>query len=46
MGDTTAQQQLLKQGFLGTTMYEENNDWFVVYENKAQSLTFHMNLWG
>ncbi|WP_342442321.1 GNAT family N-acetyltransferase [Lysinibacillus sp. FSL K6-0057] len=32
MGDTTAQQQLLKQGFLGTTMYEENNDWFVVYE--------------
>lgn len=32
MGDTAAQQQLLKQGFLGTSMYEENNDWFVVYE--------------
>ncbi len=32
MGDTTAQQQLLKQGFLGTSMFEENNDWFVVYE--------------
>jgi len=32
MGDTTAQQQLLKQGFLGTSMYEENNGWFVVYE--------------
>ncbi|ACA38444.1 GNAT family N-acetyltransferase [Lysinibacillus sp. fkY74-1] len=32
MGDTTAQQQLLKQGFIGTSMYEENNDWFVVYE--------------
>ncbi len=32
MGDTTAQQQLLKQGFLGTYMFEENNDWFVVYE--------------
>lgn len=32
MGDTAGQQQLLKQGFLGTTMYEENNDWFVVYE--------------
>ena len=32
MGDTAAQQQLLKQGFLGTRMFEENNDWFVVYE--------------
>lgn len=32
MGDTAAQQQLLKQGFLGTSMHEENNDWFVVYE--------------
>ncbi|MFZ4202506.1 GNAT family N-acetyltransferase [Lysinibacillus sp. NPDC056220] len=32
MGDTTAQQQLLKQGFIGTSMYEENNDWLVVYE--------------
>lgn len=32
MGDTTAQQQLLKQSFLGTSMFEENNDWFVVYE--------------
>lgn len=32
MGDTTGQQQLLKQGFLGTSMFEENNDWFVVYE--------------
>ncbi|MEK5429568.1 GNAT family N-acetyltransferase [Lysinibacillus sp. FSL R7-0073] len=32
MGDTAAQQQLLKQGFFGTSMYEENNDWFVVYE--------------
>jgi len=32
MGDTTAQQQLLKQGFLGTSMFEENNGWFVVYE--------------
>ncbi|MGR6906795.1 GNAT family N-acetyltransferase [Lysinibacillus sp. BSL11] len=32
MGDTTTQQQLLKQGFLGTSMFEENNDWFVVYE--------------
>ncbi|WP_155592537.1 GNAT family N-acetyltransferase [Lysinibacillus cavernae] len=32
MGDTTTQQQLLKQGYLGTTMYEENNDWFIVYK--------------
>ena len=32
MEDTAAQQQLLKQGFLGTSMYAENNDWFVVYE--------------
>lgn len=32
MKDTAAQQQLLKQGFLGTSMYAENNDWFVVYE--------------
>lgn len=32
MGDIAAQQQLLKQGYLGTAMFEENNDWFVVYE--------------
>jgi len=32
MGDTAAQQHLLKQGYLGTSMYEENNDWFVVYQ--------------
>ncbi|WP_341301422.1 GNAT family N-acetyltransferase [Lysinibacillus sp. FSL H8-0500] len=32
MRDRAAQQQLLKQGYLGTAMFEENNDWFVVYE--------------
>jgi len=32
MGDTVGQQQLLKQGYTGTSMYEDQNDWFVVYE--------------
>ncbi|UPW84828.1 GNAT family N-acetyltransferase [Lysinibacillus sp. Ag94] len=32
MGDTVSQQQLLKQGYTGTSMFEEQNDWFVVYE--------------
>ncbi|WP_285397353.1 GNAT family N-acetyltransferase [Lysinibacillus sp. fls2-241-R2A-57] len=32
MGDTVGQQQLLKQGYVGTSMYEDQNDWFVVYE--------------
>ena len=32
MGDTVGQQQLLKQGYLGTSMYEDQNDWFVIYE--------------
>ncbi|MGE7091139.1 GNAT family N-acetyltransferase [Lysinibacillus sp. NPDC048646] len=32
MGDTEGQQILLKQGFLGTSMYEKHPDWFVVYE--------------
>lgn len=32
MGDTNGQQILLKQGYLGTSMYEEQHDWFVVYE--------------
>ena len=32
MRDTELQQQLLKMGYTGTAMYEEQNDWFVVYE--------------
>lgn len=32
MGDTVGQQQLLKQGYTGTSMYEDQDDWFVVYE--------------
>ena len=32
MGDTVGQQSLLKQGYVGTAMYEEQNDWFVLYE--------------
>ncbi|WP_431808882.1 GNAT family N-acetyltransferase [Lysinibacillus sphaericus] len=32
MGDTAMQQQLLKAGYTGTAMYEEQNDWFVLYE--------------
>lgn len=32
MEDTTSQQLLLKQGYIGTTMYEEHGDWFVEYE--------------
>lgn len=32
MGDTNGQQILLKQGYLGTSIYEEQHDWFVVYE--------------
>ncbi|MCY9548081.1 GNAT family N-acetyltransferase [Lysinibacillus xylanilyticus] len=32
MDDTVGQQQLLKQGYIGTSMYEDQNDWFVVYE--------------
>ena len=32
MGDTEGQQMLLKQGYLGTSIYEEQHDWFVVYE--------------
>ncbi|UED80635.1 GNAT family N-acetyltransferase [Lysinibacillus sp. CD3-6] len=32
MRDTTLQQQLLKEGYTGTAMYEEQNDWFVVFE--------------
>ncbi len=32
MADTVGQQQLLKQGYIGTSMFEDQNDWFVVYE--------------
>jgi len=32
MDDTVGQQQLLKQGYTGTSMYEDQNDWFLVYE--------------
>ena len=32
MQDTALQQQLLKAGYTGTSMYEEQNEWFVVYE--------------
>ncbi|MFJ5766217.1 GNAT family N-acetyltransferase [Lysinibacillus sp. NPDC093210] len=32
MRDTALQQQFLKEGYTGTAMYEEQNDWFVVYE--------------
>lgn len=32
MDDTIGQQQLLKQGYTGTSMYEDHNDWFIVYE--------------
>jgi len=32
MDDTVGQQQLLKQGYTGTSMYEDQNDWLVVYE--------------
>ncbi|KOS61276.1 GNAT family N-acetyltransferase [Lysinibacillus agricola] len=32
MDDTVGQQQLLKQGYTGTSMFEDQNDWFVVYE--------------
>ncbi|MFT9820389.1 GNAT family N-acetyltransferase [Lysinibacillus sp. NPDC056185] len=32
MDDTVGQQQLLKQGYIGTSMYENQDDWFVVYE--------------
>ncbi|MFJ7668678.1 GNAT family N-acetyltransferase [Lysinibacillus sp. NPDC097195] len=32
MSDTAMQQQLLKEGFTGTSMYEEQNEWFVVFE--------------
>lgn len=32
MNDTVGQQQFLKQGYIGTSMYEDQNDWFVVYE--------------
>ncbi|OXS66024.1 N-acetyltransferase [Lysinibacillus sp. KCTC 33748] len=32
MDDTAGQQQLLKQGYTGTSMYEDQDDWFVVYE--------------
>lgn len=32
MGDIWGQQLLLKDGYIGTAMYEEQNDWFVVYE--------------
>lgn len=32
MDDTVGQQQLLKQGYSGTSMYEDQNDWLVVYE--------------
>ena len=32
MGDTVGQQLLLKQGYIGTAMYENQKDWFVVYE--------------
>ncbi|MFJ3390443.1 GNAT family N-acetyltransferase [Lysinibacillus sp. NPDC086135] len=32
MDDTVGQQQLLKQGYIGTSMYEDQNNWFVVYE--------------
>lgn len=32
MDDTVGQQLLLKQGYTGTSMYEDQNDWLVVYE--------------
>lgn len=32
MHDTEGQQKLLKNGFVGTKMYEENDEWYVVYE--------------
>lgn len=32
MRDTEGQQKLLKNGFVGTKMYEENDEWYVVYE--------------
>ena len=32
MGHTFEQQLLLKQGYIGTAMYEDQNDWFIVYE--------------
>ncbi|GLC88087.1 GNAT family N-acetyltransferase [Lysinibacillus piscis] len=32
MGDKAQQQRLLKDGYVGTAMYEADNDWFVVYE--------------
>jgi len=32
MDDTVGQQQLIKQGYTGTSMYEDQNDWFLVYE--------------
>lgn len=31
MSDTTGQQQLLKEGFLGTDMFEHDGQWFVTY---------------
>ncbi len=31
MSDTTGQQQLLKEGFLGTDMFEQDGEWFVTY---------------
>ncbi|MGG0655671.1 GNAT family N-acetyltransferase [Rummeliibacillus pycnus] len=31
MSDTTGQQQLLKEGFLGTDMFEQDGQWFVTY---------------
>ncbi len=31
MSDTTGQQQLLKEGFLGTDMFEQDGKWFVTY---------------
>lgn len=32
MSDQDGQKELLKAGFVGTKMFEENNEWFVVYE--------------
>lgn len=32
MSDTTGQQQLLKEGFFGTDMFERDGQWFVTYK--------------
>lgn len=32
MSDTTGQQQLLKEGFLGTDMFKMNDQWYITYK--------------